>query len=578
MPELSQKRCLKLAKELEADATGKANHVVELVAALTSAKDQDWLPSVIQPLKLFFVDSWQAGDVANKRQKVADDSQSSDPVAAYSAWLRRQYDRYVSALLQLLTSSMAASGPQVAAFSALMECVRSGKVGVFDNVLYEKILYTAVLSTHLHPEVFSLLFQKYLNHADVRFYTLVTVKDISLARPEQLRPQSSTASAATTSPSNVPSETGTAHTLPDVSTTGIEGNTPADNVTRNLYDILNHVSPQFDPEDVTSWCGAAEVGAVKAATDKGESARARRKRQAEEQQAGKAAVKTAGVAWANAKNQRRAFSDAWLALLNREMPADLYKRLLLHLHEQVMPAMTNPLMLADFLTYALNQGGMVGMIALNSIFVLVTRHGLEYPAFYARLYQLLTPAALRAKYRVTFFKLADVFMASGLVPAYTVAAFCKRFARLALGAGPAGAMTATAFIHNLIRRHPALMCLIHKPTKEVSGVGDDVYDESQPDPALSRAVESSLWELAALRNHVIPQVSAFVTVLDKDLSERTKTSEVDLDPLLRTSYKGLFTQEVTRKLRKPPAIAFFKTPRTTLFDGAELAFFGGIDL
>lgn len=38
--------------------------------------------------------------------------------------------------------------------------------------------------------------------------------------------------------------------------------------------------------------------------------------------------------------------------------------------------------------------------------------------------------------------------------------------------------------------------------------GVDVYDENEPDPAKSRAVESSLWELAALRNHYCPQVRA----------------------------------------------------------------------
>jgi hypothetical protein len=31
------------------------------------------------------------------------------------------------------------------------------------------------------------------------------------------------------------------------------------------------------------------------------------------------------------------------------------------------------------------------MLALNSIFLLVTQHGLEYPRFYERLYGLLTP-------------------------------------------------------------------------------------------------------------------------------------------------------------------------------------------
>ena len=38
-----------------------------------------------------------------------------------------------------------------------------------------------------------------------------------------------------------------------------------------------------------------------------------------------------------------------------------------------------------------------GMLALHGIFTLVTRHGLEYPRFYERLYQLLTPAAFQAR-------------------------------------------------------------------------------------------------------------------------------------------------------------------------------------
>ena len=45
---------------------------------------------------------------------------------------------------------------------------------------------------------------------------------------------------------------------------------------------------------------------------------------------------------------------------------------------------------------------------------------------------------VQAKQRGRFFQLADIFLASGLVPAYTMAAFIKRFARLALTGPPAG--------------------------------------------------------------------------------------------------------------------------------------------
>lgn len=65
------------------------------------------------------------------------------------------------------------------------------------------------------------------------------------------------------------------------------------------------------------------------------------------------------------------------------------------------------------------------------------------------------------------------------------------------------------------------MVMLHKPTAAGGGSsgsnavagsngsnvgGVDVYDPSEPDPAKSRAVESSLWELEALRNHYSPQV------------------------------------------------------------------------
>ena len=63
-------------------------------------------------------------------------------------------------------------------------------------------------------------------------------------------------------------------------------------------------------------------------------------------------------------------------------------------HADVVPHLADPHLLADFLTRALDAGGLPGMLALHGLFALVTRHGLEYPRFYARLYGLLTPAAL----------------------------------------------------------------------------------------------------------------------------------------------------------------------------------------
>jgi U3 small nucleolar RNA-associated protein 19 len=204
---------------------------------------------------------------------------------------------------------------------------------------------------------------------------------------------------------------------------------------------------------------------------------------------------------------------------------------------------------------------------------------------------------------VQFFKLADIFLASGLVPAYTAAAFAKRFARLALRAPPSGAMVALGFVHNLVRRHPSCMVLLHRPQAAApapaaaataptgnraaaagagkaaaaaaaaaaeaaaAAPGADPYDASEPDPAHSRAVESSLWEVEALRRHYCPQVSTLLQVLDKDLSDRAHTSEVDLDPLLAASYSSLIASEAGRRLKAAP-VAFYPRPPAALFGGA----------
>jgi hypothetical protein len=49
-------------------------------------------------------------------------------------------------------------------------------------------------------------------------------------------------------------------------------------------------------------------------------------------------------------------SDAWLSFLRLGVPPDIYRRLLGVLHERVVGAMANPLLLSDFLTASLDRG------------------------------------------------------------------------------------------------------------------------------------------------------------------------------------------------------------------------------
>ena len=64
------------------------------------------------------------------------------------------------------------------------------------------------------------------------------------------------------------------------------------------------------------------------------------------------------------------------------------------------------------------------------------------------------------------------------------------------------------------------------------------------------------------------QVAAFVTILDKDLADKRKTAEVDVAPLLTSSYSKLVSSELAKRLKRVP-VAFYAQRPKQLFD-AEL--------
>ena len=45
-----------------------------------------------------------------------------------------------------------------------------------------------------------------------------------------------------------------------------------------------------------------------------------------------------------------------MAFLRLDLPDDIYKRVLTRLHDIVIPAVFNPLLLSDFLTHSLDKG------------------------------------------------------------------------------------------------------------------------------------------------------------------------------------------------------------------------------
>ncbi|XP_071946361.1 nucleolar complex protein 4 homolog B-like [Antedon mediterranea] len=245
------------------------------------------------------------------------------------------------------------------------------------------------------------------------------------------------------------------------------------------------------------------------------------------------------------KEQRKAFSNAWLSFLLLSLPLQTYKTVLFMMHDKVIPHMSSPVMLTDFLTASYNIGGAISLLALNAIFILMTQHNLEYPEFYKKLYSLLEPSIFHVKYKARFFYLTNLFLSSSHLPAYLVAAFAKKLSSLALTAPPPAVMLVVPFVCNLIKRHPTCKTLIARDTEAMK---DDPFLADETDPSKCRALASSLWELKTLKHHYLPSVATTAGSIERPFPK----VEWDLTDFYESSYDEMFTTEINKKVKHVP--------------------------
>lgn len=250
------------------------------------------------------------------------------------------------------------------------------------------------------------------------------------------------------------------------------------------------------------------------------------------------------------KEHKKAFQEMWLGFLKHKLPLSLYKKVLVAMHDSILPHLAQPTLMIDFLTSACDVGGAISLLALNGLFILIHKHNLEYPDFYQKLYGLLDPSIFHVKYRARFFHLVDLFLSSSHLPAYLVAAFAKRLARLALTAPPEALLMVLPLICNLLRRHPACRVMVHRP--QGPELDADPYDPMEKDPARSRALESSLWELQTLQQHYHPEVSRAASVINQVLS----VPEVSIAPLLELTAYEIFEQDLKKKVPESVPLEF----------------------
>jgi len=270
------------------------------------------------------------------------------------------------------------------------------------------------------------------------------------------------------------------------------------------------------------------------------------------------------LSWQSIRQHRNALQSATLTILKiPTIPPRTLKRILQDLPIKILPHVANPLRFADFCTRAYDIGGVTSLLSLHSLFVLMTQCGLEYPKFYPSLYNLIESKIFYAKYRSRFFKLlVKCLTGNQMLPAYIVAAFCKRLCRCAVNAPPSGALFVLALVSNLLRKHPECACLVHRKGGKI----DDPYDPDNEEPAKSRAIDSCLWELNALEKHYHPAVASMAKGCGM---EDSNTLYHDLDGFLVHTYKSLFDQERKRgdNKRKSKVPVTFQKPESLFVDG-----------
>ncbi|XP_020597782.1 nucleolar complex protein 4 homolog [Phalaenopsis equestris] len=488
--------------------------------------------------------------------------------AIYSSWLRVSFDTLVNTLIEIAVSYTSVEAIKDVALDAIMDFVKQGKDGRFNSAIYHKLL-KSIVSTQCNfcEPLLNLLSTKYFKYIDIRYFTYTSLYKIS----KDCNSTTTTTTGLTDDKKN------------NLQNPREETESRLEISIRTIYNVLSCIPPLEKLDEQQSHDTWNQLFL----SPKDEDKKFSNAVDAEANLLGSKMLSTIRII----KKFKLRFTKAWLSFLGLPLPLDIYKEVLATLHLNVIPYMSNPAMLCDFLTRSYDIGGVISVMGLSGLFVLMTQHGLEYPKFYEKLYALLKPDVFMAKHRAGFFQLLDTCLKSSHLPAYLAAAFAKKLSRLALSAPPSGELIIIALTHNLLRRHPSINFLVHQEIDDhvngdasVEGAdsreilrksdadpvarsvknGVDPFDNEEPNPLKSNAMRSSLWEIGTLLHHYCPAVSRFVASLESDLTVRAKTSEMSISDFSSGSYATIFRDEVRRRIKQCP-VAFYRETPTSLF-------------
>jgi U3 small nucleolar RNA-associated protein 19 len=360
-PELDKIR--KLENELQAEGSSKVNNLVELLEYLGSA-DMATAKAALHSLRRLFTCGCPALDASMRSDgdasKAADVTDPASKAAKiYETWVRDRYASYKQALLVHLAGC--AEELQTVSLVVLMQLAKqestgSAASGTAVDTLGQVVRTLLLHTSHNADTVVKMYVRSFADeYDDVRFHTLKATKATLSGLQQQ----------------------GNHADVPQV-------------VHRALTLLLSIGIPEASRGSLDNfWFSSGEHKKLKTSSE------------------------PRGKRVTQVRSHRKAFGDCWTELLRiRRLDVASYRRVLLGMHDQILPHLPHPLLLSDFLTDAYNQGGAVSMLAMHGLFVLMAKHGLEYPQFYPRLYALMKPAIFHLTHRDQFFRLTDLFLTS----------------------------------------------------------------------------------------------------------------------------------------------------------------------
>lgn len=261
------------------------------------------------------------------------------------------------------------------------------------------------------------------------------------------------------------------------------------------------------------------------------------------------------------RSHMKLLGKAWVTLLSFPLTDAMHKLVLKHLPDHVIPNMSRPILLADYLTQCYTLGGVLAVLALESLFQLIANYNLDYPHFFESLYKLCSIEVFSAKYRVKFLKLLSTALKSSNLPAYVAAAFIKRLMHLALHAPTYTCNFCVAQIFRLLQSHPQCMALIHRTDGDTTLMDYNAYEVM--DLENCHATQSSLWEVEALLNHYHHSVSDFVHKFKMKVSNANdirKTVLANPEEFININFPDMISDELSA-LKRNEALGFLKPSR-----------------